>query len=185
MIPLVLTRETPQELVFAHKPVAGWVLAGVGASLLGGLIWLAGGDWRELFSFDSSIVFGTAICSIVVVLGVFLGLWRDTFSVDRRRRHWVRNRGLWFLARQSEGALGPSCQVALSLRRPRRSGQNRSYPIQLKLGSGESICLGAASTPMMGQELMVEMARRLELPTVDQTGSSEVVTPWEKLRNSD
>ncbi|MEM9555729.1 MAG: hypothetical protein AAGC60_15855 [Acidobacteriota bacterium] len=187
MIPLPLRTATAHRLEFAHRPVGGWVAAAVAGILYGGLLHLAGG-WSLLTSTNAGL-FATFVCGSVFGVGLFLGLWRHDLVVDRRSRRWTRTRGVWPLMVRSEGVLGAAARVVLGARTKRHSGlgQNESYAVELVLGAGvPPVVLGRRTARVLGQRLMVEMARRLEVPAVDRSGrGAPVTTPHDELKMPD
>ncbi|MEM1207433.1 MAG: hypothetical protein AAGN66_29630 [Acidobacteriota bacterium] len=182
MIPLALRRNTPHQLVFAHGPAGGWVVAAVAAALYGGLLHLAGG-WGYLLS-DNGGLFATFACGSLVGVGGFVGLWRHRLTVYRRQRRWSQERGLWPFVKTTHGVLDTSVRVELerkSVRDP-ESPQGNAYPVTLHLGVGiPPILLGKGTARVLGQRILVEMARHLEVPAVDRSGSRAVTTPHDVL----
>ena len=182
MIPIALRKVSAHQLTFAHGHAGGWVAAAVAAVLYGGLLHLSGG-WRYLISSNAGL-FATFVCGSVFAVGVFAGLWRHRLTVYRRHRRWARERGLWPLLEHTEGVLGDSARVVLERKAMRRrdAGHSYSYPVTLQLGEGITpISLGKGTARVLGQRLMVEMARHLEVPAVDRSGPTSVTTPHQEL----
>ena len=182
MIPIALRQVEPHRLTFAHRPTGGWIAAAVATTLYGGLLYLAGG-WRDLVSSNAGL-FATFTCGSVFAVGVFAGFWRHRFIVYRRHRRWVRERGLWPFVQRTEGMLDDSTEIVLERkeRRHRDTGHSYSFPVTLRLGGTlPPVPLGQGTARVLGQRLMVEMARLLEVPAVDQTGSTPVKTPHQDL----
>ncbi len=183
MIPLTLRRETSQQLVFVHQHRAGWVLMAVGLALYGGLALLAGREWRELWSLDNGIFFGSIVCALLVGVGLFAGLWRHQLTIDRARRQWQRRVGLWPFIRHRRGDLDDRCQVTLKRKNNHdvHHGASNRYPVFLELGDGRRVPLGLENAKILGERLMVEMARRMQVPAADHSQRMERATAWQEL----
>jgi len=119
----------------------------------------------------------------VFVGGIALGLWRHRLTVDRRRRQWRKERGFWPRVAETQGDLDDGGRIVLRRKRVRaqNAGASNHYYVLLQLDAGPDIGIGAATAQVLGRRLMVEMARRLELPALDETGAPSQLVPWKDL----
>lgn len=183
MIPLPLRHESRERLEFAHSPGGGWGVAVLGALLYGGLLVLADGDWRLLWTFEGGALFGSFVSSALFAAGLFAALWRHRLTVDLRRREWQRQRGLWFAIRHSRGSLDDSCHLVLGqlAGHPQEASASGKYRLHLELGRGSPVHLGTYELVHQAKDQMAEMAVRLRLPATDRSGRVERRFRWQDL----
>lgn len=176
-----LLSETDRELVFAHRPLGGWVFCAIGASVFyaafSGLISDATSRWW----------FGGmgAFFAVVGLLGAF---WRHELSLDLVTRTYRRRKGFWPHAAIRRGPLDDLEGVVLTMEMRRSSsskGGAHHFPVWVVSlafrGEGKPVSVMEDGREVKAYQRLETLAERLRLPAIDRTGGQQRRISWETL----
>lgn len=180
-VEIPLLRETDRELVFAHRPLGGWVFSGIGASVFyaafSGLISDATARWW----------FGGA-GAFFAVIGLLGAFWRHELSLDLVTRTYRRRKGFWPHAAIRRGPLDGLEGVVLTME-IRRSSSPRGgahhtpvWVVSLAFrGERKPVSVAEYHGEVKAYQRLEALAEKLRLPAIDRTGEQERRIPWDTL----
>jgi hypothetical protein len=113
-----LIRENASELHFAHRPMAGLVLAVIGAGF-GWFFWARAGE-------DSGRWIGLLVSLFFAAVGMGAAFWRYELTFDLLQRRYTRRQGFWPSPKEEQGAFDEIDNVTLSLEYRRTSSKSSS-----------------------------------------------------------
>jgi hypothetical protein len=180
-VELPLLSEGDREMVFAHRPLGGWVFCGIGASVFyaafSGLISDATARWW----------FGGA-GAFFAVIGLLGAFWRHELSLDLVTRTYRRRKGFWPHAAIRRGSLDDLDGVVLKTEIRRSSsakGGSHHFPVWV-LGlafSGERkpVSIMEFRQETKAYQGLESLAKKLRITAIDRTEEQEKRTPWDAL----